>query len=122
VIVSTPDAPAPAGAYAQAVVHGDLVFVSGQLPIDPAGGGVPESAEAQIELVFDNVEAVLRAAGSSLDRVLKAGVYLTEREVWEPMNEAFARRFGSGTAARTSIVVGPLAFGAVIEVDVIAHR
>lgn len=119
--VSTPDAPAPAGHYSQAVVHAGVVHVSGQLPIDPAtramvGGPI----EAQVERTLRNVAAILEAAGSSVDRVIKANVYVSDVELWGRVNEAFAAFFGEHRPARVVVPTRELKKGAEVEIDVIA--
>ena len=119
--IETEDAPLPAGHYSQAIVHGGTVYVAGQLPIDPTDPGKPAgSIEEQAEQVLRNVEAVLRAAGSSLDRVLAVTVYITDLEMWGRVNEVYARVFGDHRPARAVIPVGPLRKGYQIEVQAIA--
>jgi 2-iminobutanoate/2-iminopropanoate deaminase len=120
--IATTDAPAPAGHYAQAIVHGGLIFVAGQLPLDPqtsevAGGG---SAAAQTEQTLRNVEAILRAAGSGLDRILSATVYVTSRDYWPDVNATFARMFGEHRPARAIVPVAGLKPGCLVEIQVIA--
>jgi 2-iminobutanoate/2-iminopropanoate deaminase len=120
--VLTPDAPAPAGHYSQAVVHAGFVFVAGQLPLDPATGAVVGAGDivAQTEQVFRNVEAVLRAAGSGLDRVVSVTVYVTGRGLWPQVNETCARLFGAHRPARAVIPVSELKPGCLIEVQATA--
>jgi len=116
-------APAPGGHYSQAVIHGDLVFVSGQLPIDPGTGRMIEAGiEAQVERVIDHVESILLAAGSRLDQVLKSSVFITDIAHWPAVNAVYARRFGDHRPARAIIPCGPLHHGALLEMDVIAAR
>src|SRR5690554_181856 len=92
--VRTERAPAPVGPYAQAVATGDLVFVSGQVPLDPATGRLVEGdVVAQAERVLANLAAVLEAAGSSLDRVLRTTVYLADLADFPRVNEVYARHF-----------------------------
>ena len=119
--ISTPNAPAARGHYSQAVVHGDLVYVAGQLPIDPADpGGRLESFEAQARQVLANVAAILDAAGSSLDRVLKATVYITDLAHWPQFNAIYAQALGAHRPARTVVPVAGLHYGYLVEMDVIA--
>lgn len=115
-------APAPVGPYAQAVVHGGVVYVSGQLPLDPASGKMIEGdIEAQAERVFANIAAVLEAAGSSTAQVLRAAIYLADLSNFPRVNEVYARHFrGEPLPARSTIGVAALPLGAAIEVDVTA--
>lgn len=120
--VETASAPAPIGPYSQAVVHGSLVFASGQIPIDPATGTLIEGGvEAQTERVIRNLRAVLEAAGSDLDRVLKTTVYVTDLSLFARVNEVYARYFGSAPSpARATVEVAALPLGASVEIDAIA--
>jgi len=119
--ISTPDAPKPAGHYSQAVVHAGLVYVAGQLPLDPATGMVvPGGIEAQTERTLRNVEAVLEAAGSDLDRVVSVTIYVTDVTLWPRVNETYARIFGDHRPARAVIPVLPLRHEALIEIQAIA--
>jgi 2-iminobutanoate/2-iminopropanoate deaminase len=119
--IQTRDAPVPAGHYSQAIVHDGLVFVAGQLPIDPRSAETPVgSIEAQTEQVLRNVEAVLAAAGSGLDRVLQMTVYVSDMSLWGRVNETYARVMGSHRPARAVVPVGALHHGYQIEVQAIA--
>jgi 2-iminobutanoate/2-iminopropanoate deaminase len=122
--IHTTLAPAPtAGApYSQAVRYRDLVFVSGQLPIVPGTRGLAgDDIEAQTEQVLHNLRAVLEAAGSSLDALLRTSVYLRDRDDWDGMNSVYRRVVGGTPPARTALEVGRLAHGALIEMDAIAY-
>ena len=120
--ISTPNAPQPAGHYAQAVVHDGLVYVAGQLSLDPATGDVvgPGDAGAQTEQVLRNVAAVLHAAGSGLDHLLSVTVFVSGRDLWAPVNAAYARVLGSHRPARAIVPVGELKPGCLIEIQAIA--
>ncbi len=122
--VRTDAAPAPVGPYSQAVIDGDVVYASGQVPLDPATGElVPGGIEAQAEQAFANLRAVLEAAGASMDQVLRAGIYLTDLSLFPTVNEIYARQFGDGPKpARSTIGVAALPLGALIEIDAIARR
>jgi 2-iminobutanoate/2-iminopropanoate deaminase len=118
-------APAPfAGApYSQAMISGELVFVSGQVPIDPATGALVEGGVAeQTEQVLRNLQAVLEAAGSGLDRALKTTVFLTDLATFGAMNEVYTRHLGAPFPARSTIEVSALPAGASIEIECIAVR
>jgi len=120
--IRTSDAPAPVGPYSQAVVHGGLLYASGQIPIDPATNALIEGdIEAQTEQVFANLRAVLEAAGTSLDNVLRVTVYLTNLTLFPRVNAVYGRHFlGDPKPARTTIAAAALPLGAQIEIDVVA--
>ena len=119
--VETPLAPKPAGHYAQAVVHGGLVFVAGQLPIDPQRPGfIPEGIEAQTERAMRNVAAILEAAGSGLPRLLSVTVFLSDLSLWGRVNETYARLMGEHHPARAVVPTAPLHYGALLEISAIA--
>lgn len=119
--ISTPGAPTPAGHYSQAVVHDGLVFVSGQLPIDPATRApVTGSIEEQTEVVLRNLVAILEAAGSGVDKVLKTTVYVSNIELWGRVNATYAAFFGEHRPARAVVPTRDLHFGCLVEIDAIA--
>lgn len=119
--VSTVEAPAPAGHYAQAIVHGDLVYVAGQLPIDARSGERRVGTiEEQTERALCNVAAILDAAGSGLDRVLKVTVYVADISLWDRVNAVYARIFGAHRPARAVVPTRALHYGFQIEIDAIA--
>ena len=119
-----PDAlPAPAGHYSPAVVSGGLVFVSGQLPVDPSTGRPMADAtvEEQTRRVMANVAEILEAAGSSLDRVVRVTAYVSDVAFWPRFNAAYAEAMGDHRPARTVVPVPALHHGVAVEVDVIAE-
>jgi 2-iminobutanoate/2-iminopropanoate deaminase len=119
--VSTPDAPTPAGHYSQGIVHAGLVYVSGQLPIDPATREhVKGSVEAQTERVLENVAAVVRAAGSDPSRILRLTVYVDDVSTWGRVNETCARFFGEHRPARAVVPSPGLHHGFALEVEAVA--
>jgi 2-iminobutanoate/2-iminopropanoate deaminase len=120
--VHSENAPAPVGPYSQAVAHAGLVFASGQIPLDPRTGKlVPGEIEAQTEQVIANLSAVLAAAGSSLARVVKTTVYVTDLALFVRINSVYARHFtGRVPPARATVQVAALPLGAAIEIDAIA--
>ena len=123
--VRTDAAPAPvAGApYSQAIVAGDLVFVSGQVPIDPGTGALVDGdVAAQTERIFANLAAVLEAAGSGLDRMIKTTVFLVDLGDFGEMNEAYRSAVGDPPPARSTVEVAALPAGARIEIDCVAAR
>ena len=120
-MISTSDGPTPAGHYSQAVVHGDLVFVSGQLAVDAATGQKHGGTiEQQTKIALDNVAAILRAAGSDVDRVLKTTVYISDIELWGRVNEVYAEFFGSHRPARAVVPTRDLHHGLLVEIEAIA--
>jgi len=119
--IETKDAPAAGGHYSQAVVHNGLVFVSGQLAIDPKTGERKlGSIEEQTEQVLKNVESILKAANSDFSRVLKMTVYVADIELWSAVNEVYARVLGEHRPARAVIPTGKLHYGFLIEIDAVA--
>jgi 2-iminobutanoate/2-iminopropanoate deaminase len=119
--IATGGAPKAIGPYAQAVACGDLLFLSGQVPIDPATGElVRGTVQEEVERILDNLQAVLEAAGGGLDRIVKTTVFLTDLADFGAMNEAYARRFGQHRPARSTVQVAALPRGARVEIDAIA--
>ena len=119
--IETDQAPPPGGHYSQAVVANGFVFVSGQLPIKPGGGHeIPAGIEAQTRQALSNVDAILRAANSSLDRVVSVTVYVTDIENWPKVNRVYADMFGQHRPARVVAVSSKLHFGSLVEIQAIA--
>lgn len=121
-VVFASAAPSPVGPYSQAIVAGGFVFASGQIPLDPASGKLVEGdIEAQTARVLDNLRAVLEAAGSSLDHVVRASVYLVDLAAFPRMNAVYGRYFTADPKpARTTVQVAALPLGAGVEIDAIA--
>ena len=121
--VFTNKAPAPGGHYSQALVHGDVIYVAGQLPIDPATGAKHVgSIEEQTEQVISNLEQILIAAGAGLGSVLKTTVYVSDISLWDRVNAVYARMFGAHRPARAVVPTKELHFGFQIEMDAIAAK
>jgi 2-iminobutanoate/2-iminopropanoate deaminase len=119
--VSVAGAPKPVGPYSSAVVVGNLVFVSGQSGRDPRTDQLAETIEAQTEQVLTNIATILEAAGSSLSRVVRCGVFLTDMSEFTRMNAAYARMFGDHRPARTTVAVSELPGpGLKVEIDAVA--
>lgn len=122
-IVSTDEAPQAIGPYSQAVAAGDLIFVSGQIPLVPATGEmVAGGIEEQTEQVLKNLRAILTAAGSSLDKAVKTTVYIVNIGDFAKVNAVYAKFFTEKCPARVCVEVSNLPKGALIEIDVIAVR
>ena len=120
--ISTPKAPAAIGPYSQAVDCGNLIFVSGQLPINPENGEIPEGIEAQTRQALSNVDEILKAAGLSIKNACKVTVYLSDISEFADMNKCYAEFFSEPYPARAAIQAAALPKGAKIEVDVIASK
>ncbi|MFR5859343.1 MAG: RidA family protein [Clostridia bacterium] len=121
-IVATDKAPAAIGPYAQANIIGDLVITSGQIPIDPATGNLVEGdIEAQTKQVFENLKAVLEAAGSGLDKIVKTTCFMDNMNDFAKMNEVYASFFSGDYPSRSAVEVAKLPKGALIEIEAIAY-
>ena len=118
-IISTDQAPAAIGAYSQAVRAGDTVYLSGQIPLDPATMTLVEGIEAQIRRVFDNLSAVVGAAGGSLGDIVKLTVFLTDLGHFALLNQIMAEYFQPPYPARAAVGVAALPRGALVEMDAI---
>ena len=121
-IVATDKAPAAIGPYAQANIIGNLVITSGQIPIDPATGNLVEGdIEVQTRQVFANLKAVLEAAGSSLDKIVKTTCFMDNMNDFAKMNEVYASFFSGDYPSRSAVEVAKLPKGALIEIEAIAY-
>ena len=119
-IIETPDAPAAIGPYSQARIHGDLLFVSGQLPIDAESGHlVSGTASEQMHRCLNNIEHIVKAAGASMANVLKTTVLVTDLTGFADINAAYAEHFVAPFPARTTFEAATLPRGALVEVDAI---
>jgi 2-iminobutanoate/2-iminopropanoate deaminase len=119
--ISTEAAPKAIGPYSQAIRSGSLVFVSGQIPLDPATGAMVDGdIAAQTHRVFANLRAILEAAGTSLDRVVRATVYLADMNDFAIVNEIYGTYFSSPAPARATVQAARLPKDARVEIDVIA--
>ena len=122
-VVSSPRGPAAIGPYSHAVWAGDLLYLSGQTPIDPATGQlIGGDVGAQTHRAFDNLAAVLGDAGLTLDHVIKCNVYLTNMADFPAMNGAYETRFTRPFPARTTVAVAGLPLGAAVEIELGARR
>ena len=116
-VISTTSAPAAIGPYSQAVETGNMIFLSGQLPIDPKTGIMPESIKAQTRQAFANIKAILAEAGYSVEHIVKTTVLLAGE-----MNEIYAEQFGSVFPSRSAFAVKELPKQALVEIEVIAVK
>ena len=122
-VISTSQAPAAIGPYAQAVETNGLVITSGQLPIDPATGAFPEGIQAQTRQSLTNVKAILTEAGTDMDHVLKTTVFLSDMNNFAAMNEVYATFFTEGSyPSRSAVEVARLPKDALVEIEVLATK
>lgn len=119
-IIRTSDAPEASGPYSQAVRSGDLLFCSGQLPLNPADGRIPEGIEAQTRQVLRNLEAVLKAGGAGLNSVVKTTVFLKEMNDFPAMNAVYAEYFMKNPPARSTVQAARLPKDVLVEIDAVA--
>jgi 2-iminobutanoate/2-iminopropanoate deaminase len=120
--VTSKNLPTPVGPYSPGMIAGNLVFVSGQAGRDPATGRVGPDVAAQTEQVLKNIATILEAAGSSLQHVIRCGVFLVDMKDFPKMNEVYARAFGAHRPARTTVEVSGLpGDGLLVEIDAVAY-
>jgi 2-iminobutanoate/2-iminopropanoate deaminase len=119
--IETPNAPKPGGHYSQAVVHGDLVYLSGILPITPSGEKLTDATfSEQTEQILKNLDAILQAAGSTREKVIKVTVFIADISAWGTVNQVYTQFFGDHRPARSVVPVLPLHYGFGIELEAIA--
>ncbi|MDY9919476.1 YjgF_YER057c_UK114_family [Proteiniphilum saccharofermentans] len=122
-IISTDNAPAAIGPYSQAIEANGMLFLSGMLPIDPSNGNiVPGGVKEQTTQIFRNIEAVLTAAGVTMDNIVKTTVFLDDMSLFAEMNEVYATRFTGTFPARSAFAVKALPKNALVEIEVIAVK
>ncbi|HYP78190.1 MAG TPA: Rid family detoxifying hydrolase [Polyangiaceae bacterium] len=120
-VILSAAAPQPVSAYSQAIQSGSLLFLAGQIPLDPTTGRLVSGTIAEeTERVFENLVAVLSAAGATLDNLVKTTVYLTNMADFAAFNQVYARHFSKDPPARTTVAVAALPLGARVEVEAIA--
>ena len=123
IAINTEHAPRPVGPYSQAIIEGDFIFLAGQGPGNPVTGQLEMGDVAsETRRTFENIKAVLEAAGSSLDKVVKCNVYLRDMKDFAAMNEVYATYFTAPFPARTTIQAGALPMGIAVEIECIAKR
>lgn len=121
-VIATSAAPGAIGPYSQAIDTGSFVFASGQIPINPADGTIPEGIKEQTRQSLANVTAILAEAGLSLDNVVKTTVFLSDMANFAPMNEVYAETFNAPYPARSAVAVKELPKQVLVEIEVIALR
>ncbi len=119
-VISTTAAPGAIGPYSQAIKAGNMLFCSGQIPVDPATGTVPEGIKAQTAQSLANVKAILAAAGASIENVVKTTVFLADMSLFGEMNEIYAENFKEPFPARSAVAVRELPKQVLVEIEVIA--
>ena len=120
--ISTTNAPGAIGPYSQGVETGGLVFVSGQIPVSPKDGTIPEGIKAQTEQSLENVKVVLEEAGSGLGHVLKTTVFLKNMDDFADMNEVYAKYFSMPYPARAAVQVAKLPKDVLVEIEAVAEK
>ncbi|WP_251861832.1 RidA family protein [Clostridium sp. Marseille-Q2269] len=121
VVISTKKAPAALGAYSQAIKVGDLLFTSGQIPLDPATGElISDDIKKATERSMENLKAVLQEAGTSFDKVIKTVIFLKDMKDFSSVNEVYAKYFKENPPARSCVEVGQLPKDALVEIELVA--
>lgn len=121
-IISTDKAPAAIGPYSQAVKCGNMLYCSGQIPLDPATGElVPGDITRQAEQVMNNIAAMLSAAGAGFDQIVKTTIYLVDMADFAAVNEVYGSRFPNHKPARSTVAVKSLPRGSLLEIEVLAN-
>lgn len=121
-IIHTDKAPKAIGPYSQAVLAGNTLYISGQVPINPETGAMPEGITAQTEQVMKNIEAILTEAGFTFADVVKSTCLLADMEYFKPMNEVYAKYYTKDCPARAAFAVKGLPLGALVEIETIAVK
>ncbi len=120
--ISTTNAPGAIGPYSQAITIGDFIFISGQIPVNPSDGSIPEGIKAQTQQSISNIKAILAEAGLSIDNVIKTTVFLADMSLFGEMNEVYAENFTSPFPARSAVAVKELPKQVLVEIETIATR
>ncbi|MBQ1933210.1 MAG: RidA family protein [Muribaculaceae bacterium] len=121
-VIATTAAPGAIGPYSQAIDTGSMVFISGQIPVNPATGEIPEGIKAQAAQSLANVKAILAEAGLTVDNVVKTTVFLADMSMFADMNEVYAQTFTAPFPARSAVAVRELPKQVLVEIEVIAVR
>ena len=121
-VIHTNHAPAAIGPYSQAIEANGMLFISGQIPVNPADGTVPEGITAQTEQVMQNIKAILDEAGYTFQDVVKSTCLLADMEYFKPMNEVYAKYYNTDCPARAAFAVKGLPMGVLVEIETIAVK
>lgn len=119
-IINSPELPQGNGHYSHAIKHNGLLFISGQLPIDPVTMAIPEGIAAQTSICLQKIESILTAAGSNRSDVLQVRIYVSDIELWDAVNERYGHFFGTHKPARCVVPTKALHFGSLIEIEAVA--
>ena len=120
--ISTTKAPGAIGPYSQAITTGNLLFISGQIPVNPADGSIPEGIKAQTAQSIANIKAILAETGMSMDNVVKTTVFLADMSLFAEMNEVYAENFTAPFPARSAVAVRELPKQVLVEIETIASK
>ena len=120
--ISTTNAPGAIGPYSQAITTGNLLFISGQIPVNPADSSIPEGIKAQTAQSIANIKAILAEAGMSMDNVVKTTVFLADMSLFAEMNEVYAENFTAPYPARSAVAVRELPKQVLVEIETIASK
>lgn len=120
--ISTDKAPGAIGPYSQAISVGNMLFISGQIPVNPATGEIPEGITAQTKQSIANIKAILAEAGMTMDNVVKTTVFLADMSLFGPMNEVYAENFTAPFPARSAVAVKELPKQVLVEIETIASK
>ncbi|MCM1292854.1 MAG: RidA family protein [Bacteroides sp.] len=120
--IATTKAPGAIGPYSQAIAVGDILFISGQIPVNPATGEIPEGITEQTRQSIANIKAILAEAGMTIDNVVKTTVFLADMSLFVPMNEVYAENFTAPYPARSAVAVKELPKQVLVEIETIASK
>lgn len=121
-VIATTNAPGAIGPYSQAIDTGSFVFISGQIPVNPVSGEIPEGIEAQAAQSMANIKAILAEAGLTMDNVVKTTVFLADMSLFADMNKVYAENFTAPFPARSAVAVKELPKQVLVEIEIIAVR
>jgi 2-iminobutanoate/2-iminopropanoate deaminase len=121
-VIYTPNAPAPVGPYSQAIESNGTLYISGQIPVDPKTGNIPDNITDQTKQVFENIKAILDEAGYSFDHIVKMTVLLSDMNNFKAMNEVYATYYTENPPARAAFQVGRLPLDVMVEIEAIASK
>ena len=121
-VIHTENAPKAIGPYSQAIEANGMLFISGQVPVNPANGEIPEGIDAQTEQVMQNIKAILEEAGYSFENVIKSTCLLSDMVNFKAMNEVYGKYYSENPPARAAFAVKGLPLGALVEIETIATK
>ena len=121
-VIYTPNAPAPVGPYSQAIESNGTLYISGQIPVDPKTGNIPDNITDQTKQVFENIKAILDKAGYSFDHIVKMTVLLSDMNNFKAMNDVYATYYTENPPARAAFQVGRLPLDVMVEIEAIASK